>query len=162
MPLRTSWLRKLVKIMRDFFIPGEAKLLMVLMLPSTQAVKKYCFQLNNTGQVVAIPYSDSICTLSAKQFPLARLSDELSLTKLYIERKDNEKEKKKKFWEVGTVSGFLSLSFQSTFLPPSFPLFLSSVLVCLSLLTMQIIYTIENKNPQSLIYIYIYSDSVLL
>lgn len=95
MPLRTSWLRKLVKIMRDFFIPGEAKLLMVLMLPSTQAVKKYCFQLNNTGQVVAFPYSDSICTLSAKQFPLARVSDELSLTKLIIERKDNEKEKKR-------------------------------------------------------------------
>lgn len=103
---------------------------MVLMLPSTQAVKKYCFQLNNTGQVVAFPYSDSICTLSAKQFPLARLSDELSLTKLNIERKDNEKEKKKEMLG-GRDSFWASFLVFPIYLPPS--LFSSLPFFCLSL-----------------------------
>lgn len=45
-----------------FFISGEAKLLMVLMLPSTQAVKKHCFLPNNTVKAVVIPHSQTIPT----------------------------------------------------------------------------------------------------
>lgn len=46
-----------------FFTSGEAKLLMVLMLPSTQAVKKSCFLPNNTAKAVVIPHSQTIPTL---------------------------------------------------------------------------------------------------
>lgn len=43
MPLGTSWLRKIVKVTRGFLTSGEAKLLMILMLPSSQAVKNNAF-----------------------------------------------------------------------------------------------------------------------
>lgn len=42
---------------------GEAKLLMVLLLLSTQAVKKYCFLPNNTAQAVVIPHPQTTSTV---------------------------------------------------------------------------------------------------
>lgn len=53
-----------------FFTSGEAKLLMVLMFPSTQAVKKYCFLPNNTTKAVVIPHSQAIPTLLHQQSTL--------------------------------------------------------------------------------------------
>lgn len=67
----------------------------------------------------AIPHPNNICTPSAKQFPLASLSNKLSLTKLNT----NGKRRQRESLEMG--KGSLLPSFPSN-LSPSVPFFLSN------------------------------------
>lgn len=112
---------------------------MVLMLPSTQAIKKNIVFSSITQARLWLLLTQTPFALyqPSKQFPLSNLSGETSLTKLSTERGDKEKE----IWKVGSASVLPPLSFQFLSLPFLFHVFLISFLSYI-----QILYTIENRN----------------
>lgn len=100
MPLGTSWLWKIVRVMRVFlFTSGETKLLMVLMLLSTQAVKKYCFLPNNRAKAAVIPCPQMLShfTSSTKHSPSVTLSDIAFLWLNWKQIKRRGKERQRNF-----------------------------------------------------------------